>query len=374
MDWAVGAPKLNGGAKPTGPAAGLLVGSWLSAALALNAGWLAAPEYGGSGFTLVLKVLPKAEVEEPNVSAGWPAVAGAEDVNVVLPNMLKPAVVVGAVEFAGAWPNAGPPVTLAVAETVAGAGFPNWNTGAAKVGAVLVAELDRPPNTKGCDTLVDAVVVTVRLVLVEAGGLSPKLNTGLMVASVEELSVVAVVAAVVKMTFGRAVNPASVVVEAAGTSAAEAGCDSGLKAKGETFAGDEAVVTLPKMGLNMVVVEGAEEGAELTDAVTTAEMTVVPGAVLSLFGKAPKMGLKTGVVVGTAAAAVTAGWLAGGALGAPKRMFGFSTEGGSLGVGPSSVVAGGATLLAGCVPEAGEMERAAVLSTGTGLVSAEVAG
>lgn len=126
--------------------------------------------------------------------------------------------------------------------------------------------------------------------------------------------------------------------------------------------------------MNMVVVEGAEEGAELTDAVTTAEMTVVPGAVLSLFGKAPKMGLKTGVVVGTAAAAVTAGWLAGGALGAPKRMFGFSTEGGLLGVGPSSVVAGGATLLAGCVPEAGEMERAAVLSTGTGLVSAEVAG
>lgn len=67
-DCAAGAPKLNTGPKPTGPAAGLLVGSWLSAAPALNAAWPAAPGYGGGGFALVLKELPKAETEEPNVN------------------------------------------------------------------------------------------------------------------------------------------------------------------------------------------------------------------------------------------------------------------------------------------------------------------
>lgn len=64
----MGAPKLNVGPKLMGPAAGLLVGSWLSAAPVLNAGWLAAPGYGGGGFALVLKELPKAEMEEPNVN------------------------------------------------------------------------------------------------------------------------------------------------------------------------------------------------------------------------------------------------------------------------------------------------------------------
>ena len=303
----------------------------------------------------------------------------------MLPNMLKPTVVVGAVEFEGAWPKAGPPGTLVVAVTVAGGGFPNWKTGpgVAKPVSVLGAELAGPPNRKGCDVLVDVAAVTVRLAVgpVEAGGLSPKLKTGLMVASVEELCVVAVVAAVVKMTLGRPVNPARVVVEAAGRSAAEAGCDVGLKAKGEAFAGDEAAVTLPKIGLNMVVVEDVEEAPELADTVTVVETTAVQGAVLSLFGKAPKMGLKTGVVVGTAvvvvgtaAAVVVAGWLAGGVFGIPKRMLGFGKEGGLLGVWPSSVNAGGARLLGACTPKAAGAVGAGVLDTGTGLVSAEVAG
>lgn len=304
-------------------------------------------------------------------------VAGAADDSVVLPNMLKPTVVVGATEFEGAWPNVGPPGTLVVAATVAGASFPNWNTGpgAAKLESVLVAELARPPNRNGCDVLVDVAVVTVRLAVgpVEAGGLSPKLKTGLMVASVEELRAVAVVAAVVKMMLGRPVNPAVVVVEAAGKSAAEAVCDNGLNVKGEAFAGDKAAVTLPKIGLNMVAVEDAEERPELADTVTAGEMTVVQGAVLSLFGKAPKMGLKTGVVVGTAVAVVVAGWLAGGVLSIPNRTFGFGKEGGLTGVWPSSVNAG-ATLLGGCAPEAGGAESAGVLNTGTGLVSAEVTG
>lgn len=232
--------------------------------------------------------------------------------------------------------------------------------------------------------LVDVAAETVRLAVgpVEAGELSPKLKTGLIVASVEELCVVAVVAAVVKMTLGRPVNPARVVVEAAGRSAAEAGCDVGLKAKGEACAGDEAVVTLPKIGLNMVVVEDVEEGPEFADTVTVVEMTAVQGAVLSLFGKAPKMGLKTGVVVvtavvmvGTAAAAVIAAWLEGGVFSIPKRMLGFGMEGGLLGVWPSSVNAGGARLLGACTPKAAAgAVGAGVLNTGTGLVSAEVAG
>lgn len=304
-------------------------------------------------------------------------VAGVDDDSVVLPNMLKPTVVVGAIEFEAAWPNVGPPGTLVVAVTVAGASFPNWNTGpgAAKLESVLVAELARPPNRNGCDVLVDVAVVTVRLAggPVEAGGLSPKLKTGLMVASVEELRVVAVVAAVVKMTLGRPVNPAVVVVEAAGKSAAEAVCDSGLNVKGEAFAGDKAAVTLPKIGLNMVAVEDVEEGPELADTVTAEEMTAVQGAVLSFFGKAPKMGLKTGAVVGTAVAVVVAGWLAGGVLSIPNRMFGFGKERGLTGVWPSSVNAG-ATLLGGCAPEAGGAESTGVLNTGTGLVSAEVTG
>lgn len=52
-------------------------------------------------------------------------VAGAEEVSVVLPNMLKPTVVAATVEFEGTWPKAGPPGTLVVAVTVAGGGFPN---------------------------------------------------------------------------------------------------------------------------------------------------------------------------------------------------------------------------------------------------------
>lgn len=319
-------------------------------------------------------------------------VAGVEVVSVVAPNILKPTVVVEAVEFEGAWPKAGPPGTLVVAVTVAAGGFPNWNTGpgVAKLFSVVVAELVWPPKRKGCDMLVDVAAVTVRLVVgpVEAGGLSPKLKTGLVVASVEELCVAEVVAAVVKMTLGIPVIPARVVVEASGRSVPEAGCDIGLKAKGETFAGDEAVVTLPKMGLNMVVVEDAEEGPELADTVTVAETTAADGVVLSLFGRAPKMGLKRGVVLGTAAVvvgtavavvgtavtAVVAGWLAGGGFDVPKRMLGFGKEGGLLGVSVSSVNADGARLLGACSPKAGGAAGAAVLSTGTGLVSAEVAG
>lgn len=309
-----------------------------------------------------------------------------EEVSVVPGNRLKPTVVVGAAEFVGPWPKAGPPGTLVVAVTVAEGGFPNWNTGpgVAKVVSVLGAELAAPPNRKGCDTAVDVAVVTAGLATgpVEAGGLSPKLKTGLMVASVEELCVVAVVAAVVKMTLGRPVNPARVAVEAAGSSAAEAGCDRGLKAKGEALAGDEAaVVTLPKMGLNMVVVEDVEEGPELADMVTAGETTAVQAAALSLFGKAPKMGLKTGavvgaavVVVGAAAVAVVAAWLAGAVFAIPKRMLGLGKVGGLLGVGPSSGKAGGARLLGVCAPMAGGAAGAAWLSTGTGLVSAEVAG
>lgn len=312
-----------------------------------------------------------------------------EEVSVVPPNKLKPTVVVGAAEFEGVWPKAGPPGTLVVAVTVAEGGFPNWNTGpgVAKVVSVLGAELAGPPNRKGCDVAVDVAAVTagpagLAMGPVEAGGLSPKLKTGLMVASVEELCVAAVVAAVVKMTLGRPVNPARVAVEAAGSSAAEAGCDGGLKAKGEALAGDEAaVVTLPKMGLNTVVVEDVEEGPELADTVTAGEMTAVQAAALSLFGKAPKMGLKTGAVVGAAVVAVgaavvavVAGWLAGGVFATPKRMLGLGKVGGLLGVGPSSGKAGGARLLGVCAPRAEGAAGAARLSTGTGLVSAEVAG
>lgn len=50
-----------------GPAAGLLVGTWLSAAPVLKLSWLPVPGYGGSGFALAEK-LPKAETEELNVS------------------------------------------------------------------------------------------------------------------------------------------------------------------------------------------------------------------------------------------------------------------------------------------------------------------
>lgn len=308
--------------------------------------------------------------------------AGVEVVSVVAPKRLKPTVVVGADVFEGAWPKAGPPGTLVVAVTVAGGCFPNWNTGpgVAKLVSVLVAELAGPLNRKGCDMLVDVAAVVV-VGPVELGGLSPKLKTGLMVASVEELCVVAVVAAVVKMTLGRPVKPARAVVEAA-ASAAEAGCAVGLKAKGEAFTGDEAVVALPKIGLNMVVVEDVEEGPELADMVAAVEIAAVQGAALSLFGKAPKMGLKMGVVVvgtavlvvGTAAVAVVASWLAGGVLSTPKRTLGFGKEGGLLGVWPSSVAAGGARLLGACTPKAGVEAGAGELSTGTGLVSAEVAG
>lgn len=327
--------------------------------------------------------------------------AGAEEVSVVLPNMLKPTVVAATVEFEGTWPKAGPPGTLVVAVTVAGGGFPNWNTGpgVAKLVSVLEAELARPPNRKGCVVLVEVAAVTVTLVAgpVEAGGFSPKLKTGLTVASVEELWVVAVVAAVVKMTLGRPVNPARVAVEAVGGS--EAGCAAGLKAKGDTFTGDEAAVMLPKIGLNMEDVEDVEAGPELADMVVVVEVTAGQAAVLSLLGTAPKMGLKTGVVVGmavgkvgtavavvgtavdaavavvdTAVAMVTAGWLAGGVFSIPNRMLGFGKEGGLLGVWPSSVNTGGARLLGGCTARAGRVLGAGVLNTGTGLVSAEMAG
>lgn len=50
-----------------GPAAGLLAGTWLSAAPVLKVSWLPVPGYGGGGFVLAEK-LPKAETEEPNVS------------------------------------------------------------------------------------------------------------------------------------------------------------------------------------------------------------------------------------------------------------------------------------------------------------------
>lgn len=320
--------------------------------------------------------------------------AGAEEVSVVLPNMLKPTVVAATVEFEGTWPKAGPPGTLVVAVTVAGGGFPNWNTGpeVAKLVSVLGAELARPLKRKGCAVLVEVVAVTVTLGTgpVEAGVFSPKLKTGLMVASVEELWVVAVVAAVVKMTLGRPVIPAGVAVEAAGGS--EAGCAMGLKVRGETFAGDEAAVMLPKIGLNMEDVEDVEAGPELADTVAVVEVTAVQAAAFSLFGTAPKMGLKMGVVVGTAVAVVgtavdaavavvgtavaagTAGWLAGGVLSIPNRMLGFGKEGGLLGVWPSSVNTGGATLLGGCTARAGGALGAGVLKTGTGLVSAEMVG
>lgn len=328
--------------------------------------------------------------------------AGAEEVSVVLPNMLKPTVVAATVEFEGTWPKAGPPGTLVVAVTVAGGAFPNWNTGpgVAKLVSVLGAELARPPNRKGCVVLVEVAVVRVTLAAgpVEAGGFSPKLKTGLMVASVEELWVVAVVAAVVKMTLGRPVNPARVAVEAVGGS--EAGCAVGLKAKGDTFAGDEAAVMLPKIGLNMEDVEDVEAGPKLADTVAVVEVTAVQAAVLSLFSTAPKMGLKMGVVlgmavggvgtavavvgtavdavsaavavVGTAVATVTAGWLAGGVFSIPNRMLGFGKEGGLLGVWPSSVNTGGARLLGGCTARAGGALGAGVLNTGMGLVSAEM--
>lgn len=217
-----------------------------------------------------------------------------------------------------------------VAVTVAGGGFPNWNTGpeVAKVVSVLGAELARPPNRKGCAVLVEVAVVTVTLGAgpVEAGGFSPKLKTGLMVASVEELWVVAVVAAVVKMTLGRPVNPARVAVEPAGGS--EAGCAMGLKAKGESFAGDEAAVMLPKMGLNMEEVEDVEAGPELADTVAVVEVTAVQAAAFSLFGTAPKMGLKTGVVVGTAVAVVGT---AVDAVGAAVAMVGTAVATGTAG-------------------------------------------
>lgn len=324
-------------------------------------------------------------------------VAGAEEVSAVLPNMLKPTVVAAAVEFVGTWPKAGPPGTLVVAVTVAGGGFPNWNTGpeVAKLASVLGAELARPPNRKGCVVLVEVAAVTVTLGAgpVEAGRFSPKLKTGLMVASVEELWVVAVVAAVVKMTLGRPVNPARVAVEAAGGS--EAGCAAGLKAKGETFAGEEVAVMLPKMGLNTEDVEDVEAGSELADTAAVVEVTAVQTAAFSLFGTAPKMGLKMGVVVGmavavvgtavdavgatvatvgTVVAAVSVGWLAGAVFSIPNRVLGFGKEGGLLGVWPSSVNAGDARLLEGCTARAGGALGPGELSTGTGLVSAEMAG
>lgn len=316
--------------------------------------------------------------------------AGAEEVSVVLPNMLKPTVVAAAVEFVGTWPKAGPPGTLVVAVAVAGDGFPNWNTGpeVAKLASVLGTELARPLNSKGCVVLVEVAAVTVTLGArpVDPGGFSPKLKTGLMVASVEELWVVAVVAAVVKMTLGRPVNPARVAVEAVGAS--EAGCAAGLKAKGETFAGDEAAVMLPKMGLNMEDVEDVEAGPELADTVAVMEVTAVQTAAFSLFGTAPKMGLKMGVVVGmavavvgtavdavgAAVAAVSAGWLAGAVFSIPNRMLGFGKEGGLLGVWPSSVNTAGARLLGGCIARAGGALGPGVLNRGTGLVSAETAG
>lgn len=318
-------------------------------------------------------------------------------VSVVLPNMLKPMVVAATVEFEGTWPKAGPPGTLVVAVTAAGGGFPNWNTGpeGVKLVSVLGAELERPPNRKGCVVLVEVAAVTVTLAAgpVEAGGFGPKLKTGLMVASVEELWVVAVVAAVVKITLGRPLIPARAAVEAVVGS--EAGCAAGLKAKGETFAGDEAAVTLPKMGLNMEDVEDIEAGPELTGMVAVVEVTAVQTAAFSLFGTAPKMGLKMGVVVGmavggvgtavdavgvavavvgTVVATVTAGWLAGGVFSIPNRMLGFWKEGGLLGVWPSSVSTGGARLLGGCTTRAVGALGEGVLNTGTGLVSAEMAG
>lgn len=321
-------------------------------------------------------------------------VAGAEEVSVVLPNMLKPTVVAATVEFEDTWPKAEPPGTLVVAVTVAGGGFPNWNTGpeVAKLVSVLGAELARPPNRKGCAVLAEVVAVMVTLGTgpVEADGFSPKLKTGLTVASVEELWVVAVVAAVVKMTLGRPVNPARVAVEAVGGS--EAGCAMGLKVKGETFTGDEAAVMLPKIGLNMEDVEDIDAGPELADTVVVVEVTDVQAAAFSLFGTAPKIGLKMGVVVGTAVAVVgtavdaavamvgtavatgTAGWLAGGVLSIPNRMLGFGKEGGLLGVWPSSVNTGGARLLGGCTARAAGALGAGVLKTDTGLVSAEMVG
>lgn len=318
----------------------------------------------------------------------------------MLPNMLKPMVV----EFEGTWPKGGPPGTLVVAVAVAGGGFPNWNTSpeVAKLVSVLGAELERPPNRKGCVVLVEVAAVTVTLEAgrAEAGGFGPKLKTGLMVASVEELWVVAAVAAVVKMTLGRPVIPARADVEAVVGS--EVGCAAGLKVKGETLAGDEAAVMLPKMGLNTEDVEDAEAGPELTGTVAVVEVTAVQTAAFSLFGTAPKMGLKMGVVVGvavggmgtavdavgvaeavvriavavvgTAVAAVTAGWLAGGVFSIPNRMLGFGKEGGLLGVWPSSVNTGDARLLGACTTSAGGALGAGVLNRDTGLVSAEMAG
>lgn len=162
----------------------------------------------------------------------------------------------------------------------------------------------------------------------------------------------------------------------------------GLKVKGETFAGDEAAVILPKMGLNTEDVEDVEARPELADTVAVVEVTAVQAAVFSLFGTAPKIGLKMGVVVGpavhavgaavavvgVAVAASTAGWLAGGVFSIPNRTLGFGKEGGLLGVWPSSVNTGEARLLGGCTASAGGALGAGVLNTGTGLMSAEMAG
>lgn len=61
-DWATEAPKPNAGVlKLAGPAAGLLVGCWLSGVPGANTGWAATPGYGGGGFAFAPKA-PKASV------------------------------------------------------------------------------------------------------------------------------------------------------------------------------------------------------------------------------------------------------------------------------------------------------------------------
>lgn len=119
-----------------------------------------------------------------------------------------------------------------------------------------------------------------------------------------------------------------------------------MNVKGAAVAkGAAGAARFPKTGLNVVLAaaDGAvEAGAGPADTAPAVELPLAELVPLSLFGGAPKIGLNRGA----ADAAAGPGWLAGGALSAPKRTLGFGGEGGLLGVWPSSQDAGVGRLLA----------------------------
>lgn len=303
-----------------------------------------------------------------------------------LPKILKPtaalAVLLGtdSAVLAAVWLKAELAKAL-VGPTVV-AGFPNWKRDAV-VPVEGVVPLEEAPNRKGWDdTVVTAVVVLGTEV--EAGMPRLKLNTGVLVETDVTFMAVEGDIAVVTIDSDSTGNPDDVLEVVVDRSAAGWGLFLNAK-KDAVVAGGATVAsggTLPKMGLNvllLVVTEGgAEDDTVPGDVATAKEVLPAEKPGLSIFVMLPKIGLNTDAVLeteDTVDVVVAVSWLAGGLVSIPKRMLGFGAEEGLDGVWPKSdeVVTKLLILLVSwTAEEEGGAKEAGVLNVSEGLASVEV--